>query len=189
MGLQYFKRYRMEADLRGPLISPSLPRGYRFVPWSPWRVADHGEVIFHSFRGAVDSSLFECLGDVEASTRLMESIVNRPGFLSESTWLIEHIASPARSGAQKGELCGAIQGVRVSPKYGAVQNVGVIPFHRGLGLGRSLVLAALRGMQLAGAPKAYLEVTGANSGAVRLYESLGFRRAKTLYRAIDAAAV
>jgi ribosomal protein S18 acetylase RimI-like enzyme len=67
---------------------------------------------------------------------------------------------------------------------GAIQNLGVVPEHRGRGLGRALVHQALIGFRDSGLDRAYLEVTAENQGAVVLYRSLGFRRAKTLYKAV-----
>ena len=68
---------------------------------------------------------------------------------------------------------------------GAIQNVGVLRTYRGLGLGRALVRRALAGFRQAGLRQAYLEVTAENAAAVQLYRNVGFRRAKTLYKAID----
>ena len=64
--------------------------------------------------------------------------------------------------------------------------MGVIPSYRGLGLGRALVRRALAGFCQAGLHRAYLEVTAENAAAVQLYRNVGFRRAKTLYKAVDA---
>ena len=47
--------------------------------------------------------------------------------------------------------------------------------------GRALAVAC----DQAGLRRAYLEVTAENAGAVRLYRAVGFRRAKTLYKAVD----
>jgi ribosomal protein S18 acetylase RimI-like enzyme len=68
---------------------------------------------------------------------------------------------------------------------GAIQNLGVVPEYRGYGLGRALVRRALDGFYQAGLRRAYLEVTAENTCAVRLYRAVGFRRAKTLYKAVD----
>jgi hypothetical protein len=68
---------------------------------------------------------------------------------------------------------------------GAIQNLGVIPTYRGLGLGRALIRQALEGFYQAGLRRAYLEVTADNASAIRLYREVGFRRAKTLYKAVD----
>jgi ribosomal protein S18 acetylase RimI-like enzyme len=65
--------------------------------------------------------------------------------------------------------------------------VGVIPEHRGQGLGTVLLFQALRGFKQAGLRRAFLEVTAQNTGAVRLYERLGFKTTKTVYKAAEVA--
>jgi len=67
---------------------------------------------------------------------------------------------------------------------GAIQNVGVTPAWRGRGVGEALVLQTLHGFRRAGLGRALLEVTARNEGAQRLYRRLGFRRFKTLYKAV-----
>ncbi len=68
---------------------------------------------------------------------------------------------------------------------GAIQNVGVVPEYRGRGLGQALLRQALEGFYQAGLRRAYLEVTAENAPAVQLYRSVGFRRIKVLYKAVD----
>jgi ribosomal protein S18 acetylase RimI-like enzyme len=113
--------------------------------------------------------------------RLMQEISLKDGFLPEATWLATY-----RSG-QEIECCGTIQGIRATHKYGAIQNVGITPPHRGRGVGTALIQAALAGFQQVGLPRAYLEVTAQNERAVRLYKRLGFRRTKTLFKAVELA--
>jgi ribosomal protein S18 acetylase RimI-like enzyme len=183
MSLTYFKRFRMELDLRRrrlPLVS--VPEGYRLVSWSPSQVENHAEAKYHSFRNEIDSMLFECLGDLDGCRELMEEISDKDGFLPEATWLMEYIATP-----HKREMCGTIQGVRANLRSASIQNVGVTPFHRGRGIGTALVLAALHGFQQLNISNIYLEVTAQNQVAVRVYEQLGFRRVKTLYKAVELA--
>jgi ribosomal protein S18 acetylase RimI-like enzyme len=43
------------------------------------------------------------------------------------------------------------------------------------------------GFRDAGIRRVYLEVTAQNTGAVRLYQRLGFRLIKTVYKAADVA--
>ena len=105
----------------------------------------------------------------------MREIRRKPGFLAVSTWLI---ASPEG-------YCGTVQGVMDRGPIGAIQNLGVVPSFRGMGLGRALVRQALEGFYQAGLRRAYLEVTAEIPGAVLLYRDVGFRRAKTLYKAVD----
>ncbi len=148
MGLTYFKRHRMEICLLAPRPEPRLPEGYRFVPWSEALLADHAEVKYHSFRGELDATLFECLSTFDGCVDLMQEIAARPGFCPAATWLIEYVELP-----HKREFCGCVQGVQTAPQYGAIQNVGVTPFHRGRGLGRKLIEASLWGFKSAGIPR------------------------------------
>ncbi|MGL4512913.1 MAG: GNAT family N-acetyltransferase [Lacipirellulaceae bacterium] len=181
MRVTYFKRFRMEADLREPLAAPELPPGYRFVAWDASRLAAHAEAKHHSFRDEIDSEVFECLADVEGCHALLREIANKPGFLAAASWLVEY------TGAGAPEACGTVQGVQYSPRYGGIQNVGVTPWHRHRGIGSALVVAAMLGFRAAGLDRAFLEVTAENVAAVRLYETLGFRRVRTSYRPVELA--
>jgi ribosomal protein S18 acetylase RimI-like enzyme len=182
MGLTYFKRYRMEFDLSGPLYTPpELPAGYLAKPWQDSLLDAHAEAKYESFCIELDANVFPCLGQREGCRRLMREIAYRQGFLGEATWLMQR--------CQDGEVqsCGTIQGVRDSQGYGAVQNLGITPSHRGQGLGTHLLFYALRGFQGAGLQRAFLEVTAQNVGAVRLYRRLGFRCVRTVYKAGEVA--
>jgi ribosomal protein S18 acetylase RimI-like enzyme len=182
MSVSYFKRYRMELDLRGQRPFPVFaPRGYRLLPWRPDLLLEHAEVKFQSFRQEIDADVFNCLGDLVGCQRLMHEISMKDGFLPETTWL-----AMCTEGGES-EPCGTIQGIRAATRYGAIQNVGITPAHRGRGVGSALILAALSGFQQTGMTRVYLEVTAQNDGAVRLYKRLGFRRTKTLFKAVELA--
>ena len=81
---------------------------------------------------------------------------------------------------------GTIQGLQVEG-WGAVQNLGIDPGHRSLGLGSVLLQNAARGFREAGLQRMHLEVTTDNTAAIRLYERLGFKRAKVVFKAADVA--
>jgi ribosomal protein S18 acetylase RimI-like enzyme len=182
MGVSYFKRFRMEIDLRGRRLLPVLvPDGYRLLAWSPELLAAHAQAKYHSFRNEIDADIFSCLADSDGCQKLMQEISLKDGFLPEATWLAAYIEDG------QVEYCGTIQGVQATHKYGAIQNVGITPSHRGRGVGSALISAALFGFQQVGLPRAYLEVTAQNDRAVRLYKHLGFRRTKTLFKAVELA--
>jgi mycothiol synthase len=86
-------------------------------------------------------------------------------------------------------FCGTVQGIEDRFGYGAIQNLGVVPEHRGRGLGSLLLMKALEGFRRAGLKRAYLEVTAQNEGAVRLYRRLGFVKARTVYKAVELMGV
>jgi ribosomal protein S18 acetylase RimI-like enzyme len=175
MAITYYKRFRMEIDLDGAIAISSLPRGFVWVPWDECLMEQHAEVKYRSFIGEVDAYVFPSLGDRYGCRRLMAEIRRKPGFLPGATWLI----------ACSDGYVGTVQGVQDQGAIGAIQNVGVLRTYRGLGLGRALVRRALAGFWQAGLRQAYLEVTAENAPAVQLYRNVGFRRAKTLYKAID----
>jgi hypothetical protein len=182
MGVSYFKRFRMELDLRGQRYLPvEIPAGYRLLSWHSDLLDDHALAKYHSFRDEIDADIFACLAELDGCRRLMQEISLKDGFLPEATWL----AVCSRNGET--ECCGTIQGIRVTHTHGAIQNVGITPGHRGRGLGTALIAAALTGFQQAGLTRAYLEVTAQNDRAVQLYKRIGFRRMKTLFKAVELA--
>jgi ribosomal protein S18 acetylase RimI-like enzyme len=172
----YFKRFKMEIELHDIPFVPALPEGYGWVAWEDSLLDAHAAMMVCSFQEEIDAVVFPSLGDHKGSNALMHEIRRKAGFLPQATWLLA-------SGA---DLCGCVQGLRDSTGLGAIQNLGVAPGHRGRGLGSALLLQALHGFVRAGLKRAWLEVTARNDGAVRLYHRLGFRRRKTLYKAVEA---
>jgi ribosomal protein S18 acetylase RimI-like enzyme len=175
LSVTYYKRFRMEIDLDGVSDTGMLPRSFYWISWDESMLEVHAEVKYRSFVGEIDAEVFPALGDPYGCRRLMCEIRRRAGFLPGATWLI---ACPAG-------YVGTIQGVMDQGPIGAIQNVGVVRSHRGLGLGQALVRRALAGFADAGLRRAYLEVTAENVAAVQLYRNVGFRRSKTLYKAVN----
>jgi hypothetical protein len=174
MAITYYKRFRMEVDL-DRTAPPALPPEFAWVAWREGLIDFHAEVKYLSFRDEVDAHVFPCLGDRFGCQRLMREIRRKPGFLPGATWLIA---------CDEGYVA-AVQGVADRGGIGAIQNLGVVPSYRGLGLGKALIRQALCGFRIAGLRRAYLEVTAENASAVTMYREVGFRRAKTLYKAVD----
>jgi len=174
----------MDADLTLPRRLAPLRPGYRFVPWNEALVDVHARAKFRSFRDEIDALVFPCLGSFEGCRRLMREIRNKPGFLPHATWLIAFGRSP-----EDLQWCGTIQGVAAAGGSGLIQNIGVVPGHRGLGLGTCLIEQALEGFRQHGLRVASLEVTADNCRAVRLYQRLGFRRFRTVYKVVDGCTV
>jgi GNAT superfamily N-acetyltransferase len=197
MGVTYYKRFRMEISLdQARVREPDLPAGYEWEAWQPVLLERHALAKFASFRDEIDSEVFPCLGDPLSCRSLMSEIVQRATFVPQATWLIScriESARRDRGRCEKGQTaatgewadCGTIQGLIQSGRWGAVQNVGIAPEHRGRGLGRALVLKSLAGFQRAGISRVYLDVTARNTAAVQLYRSVGFRLARTTYKAVD----
>jgi ribosomal protein S18 acetylase RimI-like enzyme len=173
----YYKRFRMEIDLQEPLSQPELPAGYSWIGWEESLLEAHSDVKFQSFFEEIDALVFPSLGSRSGCSNLMREISRKPGFRPEATWLV----------ACAEGYCGTVQGVRERSGIGAIQNLGVVPAHRGKGLGSALLLRALHGFRLTSLHRAFLEVTAQNDAAIRLYRRLGFRCRKTIYKAVDTS--
>ncbi len=171
--ISYFKRHKMEVDLR-ELPPPRLPEGFHFTAWSCELLDVHAELLFGSFQQEIDAQVFPSLGDRQGSICLMIEMSRKRGFLPEATWLLMGPVGP----------CGTVQGIRERNGLGSIQNLGILPGWRGRGLGEALLLQALHGFRRVGLQRAQLEVTAQNDIAIRLYRRLGFRRSKTLYKAV-----
>lgn len=170
----YFKRYRMELDLRLPRPSALLPAGFDWVPWSAGMLESHAQVKFRCFADEIDAVVFPSLGHLSGCRDLMTAIATRPGFCSSATWLV----------GDGNEIVGTVQGLLDSSGFGGVQNLGVVPEYRGHGIGPALLLKALEGFVAVSARRAFLEVTARNEPAVRMYRRMGFRCYKTIYREV-----
>src|SRR5262249_53720516 len=100
--LTYFKRFRMEIDVQGPLpLVPALPPGYTWSPWEARLLDYHADVKSQCFNEELDAVIFPSLSSREGCLRLMRDITENSGFKPEATWLIAH----------EGQYCGTIQGV------------------------------------------------------------------------------
>jgi len=179
MFMETFQRYRMEIDLRRRSYTPPvLPEGYFIEKWSPTLVDAHATAHYMSFRDEIDARLFENFRTYKGCRRVMESIMSKPNFLPDATWLI--VYQP--KGAYYPEYCATIQGLVSAGGCGAIQNVGVFPRHRGKGFGHILLHLALEGYQRFGLTRADLEVTACNERALHLYRSEGFQSVQLLSR-------
>ena len=191
MESSYFKRFRMDVDLQSERLLPPgsqmaeqlLPSGYRLVAWHEALLDVHARTKHRCFRGEIDAMVFPCLGNLEGCRRLMQEIRGKPGFLPAATWLVAWGRAP-----EDLEWCGTIQGITDRSGLGSIQNIGIVPGHRGRGLGTCLIEQALAGFRRSGIRRAFLEVTAENAGAMRLYQRLGFRRTRTVYKAVDGPA-
>src|SRR5207244_2723818 len=109
MSLTYYKRFRMEIDLRARDFSRiPAPVGYRLLPWDESLLEAHAETKYHSFRNEIDAHVFPCLGDYAGCLRLMGEIAHKQGFLPGATWLL----AQTTTGRDITDYCGTIQGIR-----------------------------------------------------------------------------
>jgi GNAT superfamily N-acetyltransferase len=192
----YFKRHRMELDLRYSRPSSELPPGFYWVPWENGVLDLHAQVKFQCFSSEMDACVFPALSTLAGCRDLMAAIATQPAFCPSATWLVAGKAFNRRSlearndksvllGLTSDVCVATVQGLLDANRYGGIQNLGVIDGFRGLGIGWAILLKSLEGFAASGARRAFLEVTAKNELAVRMYRRLGFRSVKTIYREVD----
>jgi GNAT superfamily N-acetyltransferase len=173
----YYRRHRMQVRLADLPPLPELMPRYRWVPWSENRFNTHAQVTCRAFEREIDTKVFNNLGSWAGCMTIMQAILEKPGFCPKATWLID---CPI-------ETIGCIQGVITEPRIGMIQNIGVLPEWRGMGIGTSLLLKALIGFRNEGCVFGQLEVTKRNHSAVRLYHELGFQIIDTFVKEAKAS--
>src|ERR1700722_15806523 len=142
----YFKRHRMELDLRHSRPQARLPNGFYWLPWENGVLDLHARVKFQCFAGEMDSCVFPSLGTLAGCRELMAAIATRPGFCPGATWLVAGKTldcHPEDDGPLSGvplghsvDVCVAtVQGLIDNERYGGIQNLGVVPEYRGFGIG------------------------------------------------------
>ncbi len=175
----------MQYDLReGLQAERPMALGYSLVPWSESTLNAHAKAKYDSFRSELDANVFPCLGDADGCFRLMREISARRGFVARATWLA--IFTDAETGRVTN--CGTVQGLREHTDVGSIQNLGVAPEHRGTGIGSAMLARSLEGFHAVGIKFVTLEVTAQNYGALRLYQRMGFRTLRTVFKSIDVTA-
>jgi GNAT superfamily N-acetyltransferase len=162
------RRYKLQRRAT-PVAVPELPRLYDWLAWQPSHADLHAAVKHLAFAQTPDAVLFPNLGSLTGCRYLTASIRDHDDFCPLATWLI---VGP--DGA-----VGCIQGLLDErQRLGTVQNLAVVPGHRGVGLGRALLLQCVAGFEYAGARNVALDVTASNSAALKLYARAGFRRVR-----------
>jgi len=187
MQVSYFKRYRMQIDLQefGDIKEPALPPSFQLHAWDDSLVEAHAHAKFLSFQNEIDCNVFPCLGNADGCERLMNDISSRNGFVPEATWLMTWTDPLTR----RSQSMGTVQGIREQKDVASIQNIGITAQYRGMGLGTAIVKKSLAGFEKVGVRFVTLEVTANNSRAYRLYERLGFRILKVVFKSAEVPSV
>jgi mycothiol synthase len=189
-GLAGFARFRslwqMRRSLRDPVGQPEFPAGRRlrtFVPGQDedeWLSLNGRAFAKHPEQGAWTRHDLELREREPWFDPAGFFIAERDGQMAGFHWTKVHPPRAADPGA------GASRGLAVAakPSVGEVYVVGVDPAEQGSGLGRALTLAGLQHLREEGLEVAMLYVDEDNTPAIRMYEALGFTRARTdvMYR-------
>lgn len=152
----------MARPLGDPLPDVELPLGFTIRP-----IRGDSEV------AAYVATHRSAYGTAKMTDELRRSIMRQPHYQPDLDLVVE--APDGALAAFCVSSINPIENERQGRRDGEIAIVGVHPSHCGLGLGRSIVLAAMRGLQRNGVDTAVLTVAGDNVPATSIYESAGFR--------------
>jgi ribosomal protein S18 acetylase RimI-like enzyme len=137
--------------------------------WSDVRQEEAARVIAEAYAGHVDSGINDQYQSAGGARRFLTNIVQYPG-----CGAFFQPASLLASDASTGRLFGVCLASLLARDVGHITQICVSPPMQGIGAGYELLRRSLAVLAASGCRKASLTVTAANTGAVRLYERVGF---------------
>ncbi len=164
-----FPRRFLEAPAVEALtLAEHSPEGVNIAPWTEARQDDSARLVAAAYRGHVDSEINDQYRSPSGARRFLNNIVQYPGC---GTFF-----GPASFAATdaKGTLCGMSLASLVSDTTGHITQICVTPAQRGKGVGYALMRRSMLALAAHGCHTVGLTVTSTNTGAIRLYEHMGF---------------
>jgi ribosomal protein S18 acetylase RimI-like enzyme len=164
-----FPRRFLEATAsKAVTLAEHAPEGVSITPWTEARQDESARLVAAAYRGHVDSDINDQYRSPGGARRFLNNIVQYPGC---GTFF-----GPASYAASdtKGALCGMSLASLVSDATGHITQICVTPAQRGKGVGYALLRRSMLALAAHGCHTVGLTVTSANTGAIRLYEQMGF---------------
>lgn len=152
-----------------PQQQPQL--GVNFCQYSDRLGEETAHLVSAAYRGHVDSEINDQYRTIPGARHFLTNIVRYPG-----CGVFSANASILAIDQRSGRVCGACLASTVSAHSGHVTQLCVLPAIRGAKLGYELLRRSLFQMASAGCSTVSLTVTSSNMSAIRVYESVGFRR-------------
>jgi len=170
--LSRHNRLFMEAD--GP-VAAKLPGAavsshIAFLPWAERNQEETAHLVAAAYRGHVDSEINDQYRTVPGARHFLTNIIKYPGCGNFSA-----DASTVAVDERTGRVCGACLTSLISGSAGHITQLCILPAIRGQHLGYELLRRSLARLADLGCTTVSLTVTCTNVGAIRLYESVGFR--------------
>jgi ribosomal protein S18 acetylase RimI-like enzyme len=165
----------MEIDLAvaAQLPERKLPQSVLIDNWTERKQDDAGALIVSAYQGHIDSQINDQYRSPAGARRFLLNIIQYPGCGS-----FFQPASFVALDAGTGKLLGISLSSLVNGDIGHITQVCVAHAMRGTGVGYELIRRSLEALTKQGCRKASLTVTAANTGAILLYERMGFQKTR-----------
>lgn len=145
-----------------------------FVTWADRHHEEVAHLVSAAYRGHVDSDINDQYRTIPGARQFLTNIIRYPGCGQFSP-----AASTLAVDDRTGRVCGACLASLVSGDSGHITQLCVLPGLRGARLGYELLRQSLERLIQLGCSNVSLTVTCSNVDAIRLYESMGFRKEGT----------
>jgi len=171
-GFDLFRRLFMVQQLEGRWFRPKMdiPGELEIRPWREEDLNPAAHLISAAYAGHPDSMINDQYRSVHGSLRFLNNIVRYAGcgvFSAQASHVITE--------RNRRELVGLVLGSRVSPQSGHITQLCVHPRYRRLGLARTLLSVTAGQFVRQAVSEVSLTVTEANTQAIALYESEGYK--------------
>lgn len=147
-----------------------VPGDFAFHAWDRRHDHDAAQLLHQVYRNHIDAAVNDQYCSMAGTTRLVESIVRHRGcgdYLPRASIAAIHLST--------GRLAGILGLTAVRTGTAHIPQIAVATGFQGIGLGSAMLQASFERLAREGFSEVSLTVTTLNSGAVRLYERLGFR--------------
>jgi ribosomal protein S18 acetylase RimI-like enzyme len=141
----------------------------QILPWNERRQDEAAMLISGAYHGHVDSQINDQYRSFAGAKRFLLNIVQYPGcgkFFAGGSYIAED---------ETGRMCGLVLSSHVAGDVGHITQVCVSPEWKGRGAGYELMRSALLTMAAHRCEHVSLTVTACNTGAIHLYQRMGFR--------------
>jgi GNAT superfamily N-acetyltransferase len=147
-----------------------LPPSLKLIRWSPTHYQPAGDLIHRCYQHHGDAHINDQYRSVQGSLRFLHNIVRFPGC---------GVFDPEHSDVIRDERSAQLEAViltsRVEPNIAHITQLCISPRRRHHGMGRMLIRHVATQLAGKGFQAITLTVTEANTPALNLYQSLGFR--------------
>ncbi len=158
---------RLSPDFAGRGLS--LP-GLSTRGWREEDFASAARIIHRSYRGEYDSRINSQYQTEEGCAELLS-------ILTEHVWCGEFLPEVSRVAVDSatGNRVGVLIASEIADGAGHIGQISILPAYQGRGLGRAMIEMVIIELAEQGYETASLAVTAANTSALHLYETCGFR--------------
>ena len=174
-GFERLERHYMLLEL-GAAVESATAVDLDDVSIRRWQQSDAGQatrVIHRSYRDTHDSR-------INSQYRTLRGCGELLAILTDHIWCGDFIPQASSVALSPGgSMAGVLLASHVSRGVGHIGQISVHPASQNRGIGRNMIAGALKEFRRLGFTGVTLAVTGANTNAVHLYESCGFRTIHT----------